>query len=103
MSTIVYWRRDLPPMSEQIEGTHEVEAESPHIHYDFGRRAEMWAKCYGPLQLEAEERIRQEVLRLGGSCAHVVDEAIRSKTNDAEGLFWLRGRFRFVMYVHPKP
>jgi hypothetical protein len=102
MSHVVYWRRDLPPLSEEIEGEHEVEAESPHVHYDFGRREAMWSKCYGLLQEVAEERIRQEVLRLGGSCAHVVDEAITAKTDDAAALFWLRGRFRFVMYVHPK-
>jgi hypothetical protein len=97
---IVYWRRDLPPLSEQIEGEHEIEAESSQVHYDFGRRETMWATCYEVLQEQAAERIRQEVLRLGGTCAHVVDEAITAKTNDAEALFSLRGRFRFVMYVH---
>lgn len=98
---VVYWKRDLPPLSEEIEGEHEVEAESSHLHYDCGRREAMWATCYGLLQQAAEERIRQELRRLGGSCAHVVDEAVTAKTNDADAVFWLRGRFRFVMYVHP--
>jgi hypothetical protein len=103
MSQVVYWRRELPPLSEQVEGEHELEAESPHLHYDFGDRQVMWSKCY-PLLLErAEERIRQELVRLKGSCAHVVHEQVTAKTDDAASLFWLRGRFLFVMYVHGKP
>lgn len=98
---VIYWRRELPPLSEQIEGEHEVEAESPHIHQEAGRRDAMWSASYGPLMEEAERRILQEVARLGGSCAHVVDEVITAKTDDASALFWLRGRFQYVMYRHP--
>jgi hypothetical protein len=53
------------------------------------------------LQATAEDRIRQEVLRLGGSCAHVVDEQVTAKIDEASAMFWPAGRFRFVMYVHP--
>lgn len=103
MSQVIYWRRELPPLSEQIEGEHEVEAESPHVHYDYGNREAMWGKSYGPLMEEAERRMAQEVARLGGSCAHVLEEVVTAKTNDATAMFWLHGRFRYVMYVHPKP
>ena len=101
MPQVVYWRRDLAPLSERIEGEHEVEAESPHLHYDTGNRQVMWGTCYPLLHAVAEERIRQEVVRLGGSCAHVTDEHITAKTDDAASTFWLRGRFSFVMFVHP--
>jgi hypothetical protein len=102
MSKVVYWRRELQPLSEQIEGEHEIEAESPHVHYDFGRREAMWGVCYGKLMEEAERRMVQEVQRLGGSCAHVLEEIVTARTDDAASLFWLRGRFRYVMYTHPK-
>lgn len=101
VSKVIYWRRELPPLSEQIEGEHEVEAESPHVHFDYGNRAAMWSKCYEPLMAEAEKRMAQEVLRLGGSCAHVLEEIVTAKTNDATSMFWLHGRFRYVMYTHP--
>jgi hypothetical protein len=101
MSAVIYWRRELPPLSEQIEGEHEIEAESPHIHFDVGRRETMWGISYGPLMAEAERRMIQEVLRMGGSCAHVLEEVVTAKIDDASSIFWLRGRFRYVMYRHP--
>ncbi len=101
MAKIIYWRRELPPLSEQIEGEHEVDATSPAMHYDFGARDTLWGRCY-PLLLEAAEvRIAQEVERLGGSCAHIVDETVTVKLDDAAATFALRGAFRFIMYVHP--
>ena len=101
MPQVVYWRQDLPPLSEQLEGEHEIDAESPHVHYSFGDREAMWSQCYGLLQKRSEERVKQEVLRLGGSCAHIVEEQITTKTDDAAALSWLHGRFRFLMYTHP--
>jgi hypothetical protein len=98
---VIYWRRDLPPLSEVVEGTHEVEADSPKIHNDLTRRPELWKQCYAPLLEAAERRATQELARLGGSCAHMLDEQIVAKLDDATGEFWLHGRFRFVMYRHP--
>ena len=49
----------------------------------------------------ARARIGDEVTRLGGSCAHVVDEVIAVRRDDGSGDFWLSGTFRYVMYVHP--
>ena len=40
MSQIVYWRRDLPPLSEQVEGEHELEADSRHVPHGHGPRDE---------------------------------------------------------------
>jgi hypothetical protein len=50
---------------------------------------------------EAERVIGQEVARLGGSCAHVVEETIKSKIDDVARTFELRGAFRFILYRHP--
>jgi len=85
MSQVVYWRRELPPLSEQIEGEHQVEATSELVFNDFAHRTELWNRCYPSLVEQAERRIVQEVQRLGGSCAHVVDEAIKAKLDDAPG------------------
>jgi len=101
MSKVVYWRRELPPLSEQIEGEHELEADSPSVHQDIGERQLLWGRCYPKLLEAAERRILQEVERLGGTCAHVVDEVITAKADDANAQFALHGVFRYVMYVHP--
>jgi hypothetical protein len=102
MAEIVYWRRELPPSSEQMEGEHEITAGSDRVHYSYAERSALWGRCYESLMSHLRERIIQEVARLGGSCAHVTDEAIRARQDDAAGEFWLEGTFRFVMYVHPR-
>jgi len=84
-----------------MEGTYEVEAESPRIDYDLTHRSELWKQSYPPLLEAAERRATQELVRLGGSCAHIIDEQIVAKIDDTTGTFWLHGGFRFVMYRHP--
>jgi hypothetical protein len=101
MAKIIYWRRELPPLSEQVEGEHEVEADSAAIAQEVGGRQQLWGRCYPALLEVAEQRMAQEVRRLGGSCAHVVDEVITARVDDAAGTFALHGRFRYVLYVHP--
>jgi hypothetical protein len=101
MAQIVYWRSELPPLCERMEGEHEVDATSDKVHYTLADRGQLWATCYRKLIERAENRIVQEVKRLGGSCAHVTEEAIVARQDDATGEFWLAGTFRFVMYVHP--
>ena len=103
MSGIIYWRRELPPLHEEVEGEHEVDAESRHVPHDLLHRSELWGRCYPSLIEEAERRIGMEVARLGGSCAHIVDEQVIARVNDAAGEFSLRGRVRFVLYRHPSP
>lgn len=98
---LVYWRRELPPLSEQIEGEHELTADSARVHASWADRDALWGQCHADLMERARLRLRQEVARLGGSCAHVVDEAITARHDDHTDEFWLHGRFRFVLYVHP--
>jgi hypothetical protein len=42
-------------------------------------------------------RLRQEVERLGGRYAHVLDESVTSRHDDATGEGWLVGRFRYTL------
>ena len=69
---IVYWHRELPPIDGEILHEHVVEATS--------------------------ERLAQEVARLGGDYAHVLDEHIDSRRDDAANESWLQGRFNYVLY-----
>lgn len=96
---IVYFRRELPPLSEAIEGEHVVEADSPHVplspHHD-----DVWEQCSEPLIAELVHRMEQEVRRQGGSCAHVVDEEVEPHIDYSTSTMWLRGRYTYVMYRH---
>lgn len=96
---IVYFRRELPPLSESLEGEHTVEADSPHVpmasHLD-----DVWTVCSDALTAEVVRRIEQEVHRQGGSCAHVVDEQVEPHHDYTTSTMWLRGRYTYVLYRH---
>ena len=98
---VVYWRRDLPPLRDESIGEQEVQARSASVALSSVEHDQLWADCYPNLLQAASERITQEVLRLHGSCAHVLDEKIEAKTSYATGEYWLEGRFTYVLYVHP--
>ena len=97
---IVYWHRDLPPLDADALGEHTVEATSGHVP---GRLAhdELWSRCYDSLMAQAHTRLTQEVTRLGGHYAHVLDESIDARHNDALGEAWLYGRFTNMLYRRP--
>ena len=95
----VYFRRELPPLSESIEGEHIVEADSPHIPLS-SHPDEVWERGSDPLTAELVHRIEQELTRQGGSCAHIVDEVIEPHADYATSTMWLRGRYTYVMYRH---
>ena len=44
------------------------------------------------------ERLREEIDRLGGRYAHVLDESIDTRHNAATGEAWLQGRFTYMLY-----
>ncbi len=50
---------------------------------------------------QAHARLLQEVLRLGGDYAHVLDEFIDSRHDDVTGETWLHGRFTYMLYRRP--
>jgi hypothetical protein len=46
-------------------------------------------------------RLVEEGARLGGHHAHVHDEAISPKHNDAGGEAWMHRRFTYMLYRRP--
>ena len=98
---IVYWHRQLPPVTAEVIDDHVVEATSGRVPGTLSHRDELWDRCYQELMATAQARIEQELARLGGDFAHVHDESIDSKHDDATGEAWLHGRFSYVLYRKP--
>ena len=99
---IVYWHRELPPLEAELIAEHTLEADSGRVPGTIAHRDELWDQCYRELMTNAEGRLVQEILRLGGHFAHVYDEAIDTKHNDASGEAWLHGRCRYMLYRSPQ-
>jgi hypothetical protein len=95
---VVYWHRELPPPDAQPIAEHTIEAASTRVRGAPGRRDRVWLTCYDDLMAQTERRLEQEVIRLGGHYAHVFDEAIDIRHDDATGEGWLHGRFDYVLY-----
>ncbi len=98
---VVYWHRELPPLEADVMAEHTVEASSCRVPGTIAHRDELWDECYRSLMATAESRLVQEVTRLGGDFAHVHDEAIHPKHDDATGEAWLHGRFSYVLFRRP--
>lgn len=98
---IVYWHREFPPLDAEVIGEHTIEATSGHVPGTIAHRDDLWHVCYDDLMTQTRLRLEQEVTRLGGHCAHVFDEAIDSRRDDAKGEAWLHGRFAYVLYRRP--
>jgi len=95
---VVYWHRELPPIDAELLSEHTAEATSGRVPGTIAHRDELWDRCYQELITAAEERLAQEVARLGGDFAHVHDETIDPKHDDAAGEVWLHGRFSYMLY-----
>ena len=94
---IVYWHRELPPLDGTMLGEHVIEATSHHVQHTLAHRDELWDECYRDLMQETNRRIEQEVSRLSGRYAHVLNESIDTRHNDVSGESWLRGRFTYTL------
>ena len=99
---VIYWHRELPPLGAETMGEHVLEADSPRIPGNLGCRDELWEGCYADLMAQAGQRLAQEVLRLGGDWAHVLNESIASKHDERTGESWLHGQFSYVLYRRPE-
>jgi hypothetical protein len=99
---IVYWHRDLPPLDADPIAEHTVEATSSRVTGKLAHRDQLWNRCHADLMTEAESRLAQEVARLEGDFAHVHDEAIEPRHDDATGQGWLHGRFDYMLYRRPQ-
>ena len=98
---VVYWHRQLPPLDAELVAEHTVEGDSSRVEGTLAHRDELWDRCYQELIANAEDRLVQEVARLGGDYAHVHDESIGPKHDEASGEAWLHGWFRYMLYRRP--
>jgi hypothetical protein len=94
---VVFWHRELPPLDAVAVAEHVVEATSARVRHTFSHRDELWTSCYRDLMNRTTLRLRQEVVRLGGRYAHVLEESIDSRHDDATGEGWLAGRFKYSL------
>ena len=93
----IFWHRDLPPLAASPVADHTVDAVSFRVPGTIAHRDELWTRCYRDLMEHAAERLQQEVERLGGLYAHVLEESIHSRHDDATGESWLAGRFKYTL------
>ena len=94
----VYWHRELPPLGAQPLSEHTLEATSGRVPGTLSHRDELWDRCYGELMTAASVRLFQEIDRLKGQCAHIHDESIETRRDEAKGEAWLHGRFTYMLY-----
>ena len=94
----IYWHGELPPLDAQAMDEHIAEAASGRILGTLAHRDELWNRCYEDLMVQARARLEQEIIRLGGNYAHVLNESVDSRHNGATGEGWLQGRFTYMLY-----
>ena len=94
---LVYWHRELPPLDAEPLGEHTVEADSMRVAGDLAHRDDLWDQCYRDLMARVHRRLDQEVHRLGGDYAHVLDETTDSKRDDRTCEVWLHGRITYLL------
>ena len=98
---VVYWHRDLPPLDAELMAEHTIEATSDRVEGTISHRDELWDRCCQELMANTQARLTQEIARLGGHYAHVHDESIDIRHDDAAGEVWLHGRFSYMLYRRP--
>ena len=98
----VYWHSELPPVDAEAMGEHVLEATSARLPSTLVHRDELWNRCYEELMAQAHARLTQEIARLGGLYAHVLDEAVDSRHDDVTGESWLHGCFNYMLYRRPQ-
>lgn len=100
---MIYWHRELPPLEAESVAEHTVEATSSRVPGTLSHRDELWNGAYQELMVNTDARLCQEIVRLGGHYAHVHEEAIDTRHDDAAGEAWLHGCFSYVLYRRPSP
>jgi hypothetical protein len=94
----IFWHRELPPVDAELLGEHTLEATSAHVEGTLAHRDEIWDTCHRDLMAQTSARLSQEISRLGGRFAHVLDESIDPRHDEVKGEAWLHGRFKYVLY-----
>ncbi len=95
---LVYWHRDLPPLDAELVAEHTIEATSGRVAGTLSHRDELWDRCYRELMSSVHTRLAQEIARLGGDYAHVHDESIDTRHDEAADEAWLHGCFSYMLY-----
>ena len=95
---VIYWHRELPPLDAEPIGEHTIEATSGRLPATIAHRDELWTRCEDELMAQTRHRLAEEIIRLGGRCVHVRQEAIEPRHDDATGEAWLHGRFGYTLY-----
>jgi hypothetical protein len=98
---MIYWHRELPPLAAELIGDHTVEATSGRVTDTLSHQNELWQRCHAELIANVSDRLIQEITRLGGHYAHVHDEVIEPRHDQAAGEAWLHGRFSYMLYRRP--
>ena len=94
----IYWHRELPPLAAESIGEHTLDVNSGRVPDTIARREELWNECKDDLMVRARVRLTQEISRLGGRYAHVLNESITTRRDPAAGETWLHGCFTYVLY-----
>ena len=95
---VVYWHRELPPVEAELLGEHTLEATSRRVPDTIAHREELWNQCKDDLMVHTCDRLTEEIARLGGRYAHVLDESITTRHDAIAGETWLHGRFTYMLY-----
>jgi hypothetical protein len=95
---IIYWHRELPPLAAEAVGEHTIEATSGRVPGTLAHRDELWDRCEADLMARTRARLEQEIARLDGHYAHVLDESLDTQHDEASGEAWLHGRFTYMLY-----
>ena len=101
-SKIIFWHRELPPISAEPMDEHIVEGDSARVAGTIAHRDELWEQYYADLMSKVSARLEQEVTRLGGNYAHVLDESVDSHHDDVTNESWLHGRLTYMLYRDTK-
>jgi hypothetical protein len=94
----VYWHRELPPFEAEMIGEHVLKATSSRVPGSLDHHGELWDRACHELMENAETRMKQEIDRLAGRYAHVLDESIDNRRDEATGEAWLHGLFTYALY-----
>ena len=100
---VIFWHSELPPFDAEAIGEHVVEADSGRVPGTIAHRDALWSLCYEELMAQVRLRLKQEILRLGGNYAHVLNESTDSKHDDGSGEAWLHGQFTYMLYRQAQP
>ena len=94
----IYWHRELPPIDAVAMGEHTIEATSHRVPDTIADREALWGCGKDDLMTQVRYRLSQEIARLGGRYAHVLDESVDTRHDASAGEAWLHGDFTYMLY-----